>query len=381
MGGQPEHRVSIVVDGQQVDGWTTYSFESSMVRPVDSFTLARPFDAQIHRLLTADSKIKIKIDDTAILVGYIDERKKVSSRDGSMTQIIGRDKAGHMVQESAPFISYNGLDLLVVAQKLADPWFTKVVLSDARNRRVRTGRYGHKASAPTEPLILKVRRKTWQVEPGQPRWKILEELVSEAGYLMWSSADGEELIIGKPNYKQDVQFLLLHTAPGSTRKATVESMTITESVADRFSLIMAVGSGQGDSVNYGESTVTRRGIVRNGSNPDGTGNDFKVPKRLVLSEHHLTNVDEAQARAQQEMNRRDIHALTVEAGLHSHGQIVAGTSATIFAPNTLARVIDEETDPEFDRVCLIHTCKYSANRDRGEETVLHLVPQGTSIVQ
>lgn len=381
MPSQPQHRVSIVVDGQQIDGWTQYRFSSSMIQPADQFSLSRPFDSAIYRIVLPDKKIKVKIDDTTILVGYIDTREKDSDRDTSTITIGGRDGVGHMVQESSPFISYDGIDLLEIAKRLASPWYKSVVLSDARNRIVRRGRYAHKAAAASEPLIIKVRKKTWQVEPGQPRWKILEELASEAGYLVWASADGEELIIGKPNYLQETQFLFAHPRPGSDLRSTVTKMKIVDSVADRFSLIMAVGSGQGDLVNYGKGITSSRGVARDGTNLDGTGRDFDFPKRLILSEHHLQSLDEADARAHLEMNKRDFSRQKIEVMVAGHGQITAGSVATIYAPDTIARVIDEEQDMAFDLSCLIHTVSYSSDRDNGETTELQLVPKGTIIVQ
>jgi len=376
---QPLHDVSIVIGGKRISGWTSYEIGSSMIEPVDHFTVERPFDAEIWRACVPDSAVKIKIDDTVILVGFVDDRTKSSGRDGSMMTINGRDKVGRLIQESAPYIAYDGLDLLTLAKRVADPWFTDVVLSDARNRYVRLGK-GHKAVGGSEPLILKARKKIHQVTPGTFRWKVIEELVSEAGYLMWSSADGRELIIGKPNYSQDVQFLCVQALPGSTRSTTVETLTIRESVADRYSLIAAVGAAAGDSASYGKDTVSRRNYVRNGPGIDGTGVDFQYPKRLILTEHNLQSEEEAIAAARLEMDRRDMHRLVVTARMRSHGQISAGTTPTIFAPNTLARVVDEETDLEFNEICLIHSCRYSSGRQAGETTELTLVPKGTTLV-
>lgn len=381
MPSQPQHRVSIVIAGQQIDGWSQYRFSSSMITPADQFNLSRPFDATIYSIVRPDQKIKVKIDDTTILVGYIDTRTKDTDRETSLITIIGRDGIGHMVQESSPFISYDGIDLVEIAKRLADPWYKSVVLSDARNRQVRRGRYAHKAAAASEPLIVKVRKKTWQVEPGQPRWKILEELASEAGYLVWASADGEELIIGKPNYLQETQFLLAHPKPGSDLKSTVTKLQIADSVADRFSLYLTVGSGQGDLVNYGKGITSNRGVARDGTNLDGTGRDFDFPKRLILSEHHLSSIDEATARATLEKNKRDFSRQKIAATVNGHGQITAGSIATIYAPDTLARVIDEETDLPYDQSCLIHTVTYISDRENGETTELQLVPKGTTIVQ
>jgi hypothetical protein len=78
-------------------------------------------------------------------------------------------------------------------------------LSNARNRRVLRGQ-GKRADG-VEPVRLNTRVGT-RLEPGQTRWTVIEELLGQAGYLAWSAGDSAELVIGQPNYDQEVQFEL-----------------------------------------------------------------------------------------------------------------------------------------------------------------------------
>ena len=371
--------ISISVAGVQIENWTEYEIESSILQ-VGSFSLKRPFDAAAFRLCTPDAAVTIQIDGIAVITGFIDDRSKVTDRGMNEMEIAGRSRLGRMVQESAPYIGYDGLDLFEIAKRLADPWFLKITPSNARNRTVMRGR-GRKVSSGAEPLVVKVRKKTWQVEPGQARMKILEQLASEAGYLVWDAGDGNELVIGKPNRTQDVQWLVANAAPGSNLASTATKLTIKESTADRFSLIMAVGSAAGDSINYGASTISKRGVVRNGPGIDGTGVDFDHPKRLILSERTIADISEADEIARREMARRDFGKLTASATLRYHGQVTSGTTPTIFTYDTLARVIDEELDPPLDDVFFVHTVKYRAGRTDGESTELVMVPRNTEIVK
>lgn len=377
--GTAPHRVSISIDGKQIDGWTDYEVSSSLVDPVDHFSLTRPFDAAAYRLCQLDAEVTVRIDDTAIVTGYIDDRDKDTSRTTNTMQIVGRDKVGRLVQESAPTVSYDGLDFVKVATLLASPWFGAVTLSDARNRTVRLGKRGRKAAAAGEALVVKVRKKTWQVEPGQMRWKIINDLASEAGYLVWSAADGKELVIGKPNYAQASQFVIANPSNGG--EGTALAMKFHESIADRYSMIMALGSGRGDAAIYGAQTVTRRDIVRNGPGIDGTGVDFVRPKRLILADRTLLNIEEARQFCQREMDRRDFGKQLVTVTMPGHGQtLAAGVPPTLFAPNTIARVIDMEQDLPVDAPYMIFGCKFAGTRD-AETTELQLVPSGTVFVQ
>lgn len=376
----PQHRVTVQIAGMKIDGWTSYKISSSMLTPADSFTLTRPFDAEIYLVAQTDVEVTILVDDVPILTGYIDDTEKETSRDTSTMTISGRDKVGRLTQESAPRVAYDGIDLVEVVRRLADPWFKTVSPSDARNRLVRLGKKGRKAAAGTEPLVLKVKKKTWQVEPGQTRWQIISTLASEAGYLVWSSSDGKELIIGQPNYTQAVQYIITNPEQSELSSSALR-LNIRESVGDRFSLVMALGAGRGDAVNYGENAVTRRDVVRNGPNADGTGLDFLRPKRLILAERTLINIEEARQYAAQEMARRDFNKRQVAATMPGHGQVVtAGAGATLFTYNTIARVVDQEQDPVLDLACLVYACEYSGSRD-AETTELSLVPSGTVFVQ
>lgn len=378
---QPRHTVSISIGGERIDGWSEYEITSSMVDAVDHFSLKRPFDAAAYRLCVKDAAVKVKIDDTTVISGFIDAREKDTDKNTSAMTIEGRDKVGRLVQESAPSIAYDGLDLVKVAELLASPWFSRVSTSDARNRTIRLGRKGRKAAAGSEALVVKVKKKTWQHEPGQSRWKIITDLCNEAAYLVWSSADGEELIIGKPNYNQEIQFLVANPGENAPIDATAVKLNFKESVADSYSLIMAIGSGRGDIANYGESTVSRRDIVRDGPGIDGTGVDFIHPKRLILAERTMLNVEECRQYAQLNMDRRDFHKQIVTATMPSHGQISAGTNPSLYAPNTLSRVVDGEQDPPIDDAYMIFACKYRSSREAGEQTDLSLVPRGTVFAQ
>lgn len=375
-----KHRVTVSVGGMLIDGWTSYEIKSSLLDPVDTFTLSRPFNRAAYKLCRVDAEVEIRIDDTTIIRGLIDEREKETVRTGNTFTITGRDMVGRLVQESAPTISYDG-DFVTIVGRLAKPWFDTVVTSNARNRNVRRGKRGRKAAASSEDIVVKVRKKTWQVEPGQMRWKIINELASEAGYMVWSSADGQELVIGQPNYKQAVQFLVCNPDADSSLPSTSLRLHFKESIADRYSLVMALGSGRGDAANYGESAVSQRYVIRNGPKSDGTGADFVKPKRLILAERTLMNVEEARQYAQQEMSRRDFHKMICTATMPGHGQIVGSSAPTLYAPDTIARVIDEDQDPPINGAYLIFECSYRSTRQGSESTEIVAVPSGTVFVQ
>jgi prophage tail gpP-like protein len=384
------HVIRIVVNGAVVGGWTGYTVESSMITPTDSFELRRPFSLEAWNLLRRDSDVTIDIGSrspdgstsgwTTILRGFVDHRER-RAKDGTMT-IAGRDRAGRLVDESAPSINYDGMTILQAFQRLASPWFDRITLTDARNRLLRRGK-GKRVAGGAEPIVtISVRTpRRGKVHPGQKRSQIMHEIAERSGLIWWSAADGRELFVGRPNHQQSPQYVFVHAKPGSEEKPTVKDLTVTEDDGDRFSVILCSGVGGATPDDYGKNITDRRGVVYDSpfNREDGTGRDFIHPKRLHLPERDFDSYADAQRVAANEKFRRDYkrHVVSVEAPLH--GQFLAdGTPPTLFAIDTVARVIDEEM--QLDDTYLIVSCSYTSNRDQGEATTMHMVPTGTEIL-
>ncbi len=363
-----KHVVSVVVGGKEIGGWTEYQIDSSILNPADSFSLSRAFDRDAFDLCRPDAPVKVAIDRVPIITGFIDDREDPAA-DGTLA-IRGRCKGGRLVQESAPSVSYEGLRLAALVTKLADPWFKKVSLSNARNRRVMRGR-GRKARDSNKVYIDS--QVGTKIEPGQMRWQVIAELCEQAGYLAWSSCDGTELILGQPDYDQEAQY---HFKVGDSG---VLDVVPKDSVGDRYSMITVLGRGAGTDANYGYPVASRAGAAKN--NPAtiyGEGKDFTAPKRFVIADRHaIASRKDAELRAAREMARRDAggHSVTVSAA--AHGQVVGGTEITIFVPDTIAVI--EKPDRGLRAGYLITSCSYRCSREAGETTVLECVPKGAAL--
>lgn len=377
--GTRAHVVTIEIEGQQISGPIEYDILNSMVEPADGFSMTFPFDLKAWKLCELDARVKVAIDGVCKLDGFIDDRTR-SAKAGTLS-IAGRDRSGRLVQESIPKTTgFDGLNLDAAILELSKPWFTSVTFSDTRNRAVARGR-GHRAAAGDEPAFFKVKGKldedhSGKIDPGETRWAVIEQLCSSIGVLCWSSADGLELVLGAPNYDQGLQYLFRHSL---ARGSTVKDMVLKESVADGYALIEANCAGYGTDDNYGEDIASYAGSIKD--NPltvDGTGRDFKYPKRLVITDKGALSNAEAQLSAERHMKRSKFNRrqLTVTAPLH--GQVAAGTQKTLFTPNTLSRVIDD--DLVMDEAWLLYACRFRASRRDGESTEILLVPRGTDFV-
>jgi prophage tail gpP-like protein len=387
-----EHRVSIAIDGKEIDGWTEYQIDTSLTEPADSFSLTRPFDIDAWRLCRRDAKVRVLIDGSPRATGFVDDRNKKTSA-GTLT-IGGRDRAGRLVQESAPRSAYGGQTLLDVIKALASPWFQDVILSNAKNRKVMLGK-GSKAPADDQAIAL-LKGKDGKsvdpitamfakssganrIDPGRKRWDVITEVASRAGLAAWASADGKTLFVGRPNQGQSATFLFRHSKRG---QSNVIDLDYTESNADRYSMITALGSGASSKADYGEGACSRSGVVYDDprNTVDGTGRDFQEPKRLILAESGVKDAAEAQRIAQRDKDRRDFERTSLTATCWHHGQAIGGaTVRTNFATDTIARVIDEELEGELDADFLIYAASFKSSRDRGETTDLKMVPRHTEL--
>lgn len=345
-----------------------------MLTPADSFELRRGYDLESWNLLRRDSDVRVDIDRVTVLRGFLEKRSS-EAREGTMT-VSGRDRAGRLADEAAPSVHFSGMNLVQAFQRLASPWFSRITLSDARNRRIRVG-HGKRVAGGAEPVVtinVRVPRRG-NVHPGERRSQVMHEIADRAGLIWWSSADGEEIFLGKPNSEQDPTFTFVRGTPG------VLDLRVDEDDGDRYSVIMCGGVGGATPDDYGHNVTDRRGVVYdNPSNKvDGTGRDFIHPKRMFLPEKQFDSFGDAQRVARNDQIRRDYkrHVVTVEAPFHGQRQTAGGPLA-LFAFNTVARVIDKVR--QIDDTYLILDCAFSSNRLQGETTTMHMVPTGTEIL-
>lgn len=374
----PHHEISLVIDGQQVKGWESYEIDTTMLEPANHFVVRLPFDRKAWDVCRTDRPVKILIDDTTVMSGLIDERSV--PEDGEAIEVVGRSRVGRLVNESMPGVDFTDADLATLITKAASPWFTTVTASNFRNRRVLRGR-GKKARASDQALVLHTKKSVGtHIQPGMTRWQVIEDLCAQAGYLAWESGDGTELVVGQPDYNQEIQWRFFMPATGSKRtsESTVLGMGVHESTADRYSRIIVVGSGRGTDANYGAAVSSRYAEVKNNTaTPDGDGLDFSAPKRLI-KQNPINSIEEAQELANREMSRRDFHRQTLTVRAPGHGQVNAGLFTTLFTYDTLASCEDERTGVK--GTYYVVGCTYRSDRKGGEETVLKLIPKGTRLV-
>lgn len=368
------HEISIAVGNESAWQWSnavdSYDFTSDMLAAADSFRLRFRFDREMWNLCEKDNAVQVFIDGVRVYYGLIDDRDRFKARGKNEIEIAGRDRGGRILDESAPLLSLRGLGIVDLAKKLA-PSPLKVVTSNLENRWLLVG--PKLKSHSKEPAIDTGRGAKRKVEPGESRWQILQHFLEEAGCLAWVTADGRSLVIGKPNYQQQPQWIFVCPSADSpnANEGNVLELHRHESIAERYAKITVVGA-------YPNSTGTSY-TWRDGPNADGTGKTFRVPKSLIVQDDGIGSAKAAKARAEREAAERDGQGKTLRLVVPGHGARGAdGERTSIYCFDTIANVVDE--DIEADERWYVTRCTYSGSKSPvGQRTELEMVPVGTDL--
>lgn len=244
----------------------------------------------------------------------------------------------------------------------------------------------HQPRPPRDPGSLFEREKAHaKVEPGQTRADVLRSVLEPAHMLCWSTADGKALVIGTPNYDQEAQYQFF--VPGSSASprrgfANTLEFELVDSVEDRYSQITVIGAVA--NLDWLDVDERRRGnsssaVAQQGPGPEGTGDDFQYPKRLIVPDDEVKGARDALSRAHREMAVRDKARRTLSILVDGHGQRYNRDSPAeaIYAFDCVADVLEEGID--VGGRYLITSCRFTSNADDGEQTQLMLVPVGTEL--
>ena len=358
------HHITITVAGTELPFWTDYQIELDLQTPADAFTVSTvapdaldPGDRALYAALRKGADITIAIDHHPVITGTVTGR---SFRDDRLT-IRGHDRIWRLF-ESAPMRRIATLTLADLAAELSAGIFPRVTFSNARNRAL-YARAGDRRQA-QEPPIFDKPDDPRKIPIGATKWSALAEVLRRADLLAWSSGDGRELILGRPQFTQEPAFTLTHAR--DTAQSTCTAVAWDESIEERYSSITVLGTARvpRGSSGYGAN------LSRQAAALDTTG-DFPFPRRLRLVED-CRSIDEAQRLAEAALAERNATALTIEVDAWQHGQ-----AGRLYAPDTVADVVQERSGLRGS--FYIVSARYTGSRTQAS-TSLTLVPLGTKLV-
>ncbi len=377
-----DHRIALSFTSQDLTLTTedilSYSVSNDMLQIADPFTFELRLSRFNWELVERDAEVAFNIDGSQVLSGFVDSR----FIEGDVIKVAGRDRGGRLADESAPLVKFGGKGLKELAEELVGDLFDEVILDNTKNRRLIAGRgrkksrieIGIEIKGDTFKIdgILSGKEIRHKVNPGETKAQVLLDFLEQADLLAWSTADGKTLYIGAPDQEQGAGFDFFHCSPQSlnAQRCNVISRSYGEDFAEMYSKITVVGSGRGNSVNYGRNITRRRGIAESAF-------VFERPKELIIQDSDLRSAREAIDRANREMEERNAGGITLEIEVPGHGQVITpGAPPSIYHFDAPATFTDEEIGIKAQ--FFITRVDFKGSREAGTTTI-SMVPKGTPL--
>jgi prophage tail gpP-like protein len=396
-----------------LDGWLNYEVISDMMSSADSFILsliARKDVLDFFR--TAGHKIRIFSDDSLQMTGIVDAVPTDSNKNGTTLTITGRDFGGLLTDAAAPMLTYDGLSLSQIAEKLIEPWsayIPSVITDNAANRymtagityRKRTGVSGAPApgtssllgslSAPTAAPSAAggwqtLRRRSPDYRPinqdrqyqrrskaGDRAWDVIYKLAQEISCHLWFSAAGE-LVLARPLYSQQSPYPKLFLRIDDEGNTTESNCKISMDcdIGDRYANYTFIGQGSQSASSIGK-VLSDHNYSASDYSPafwikEGNVLQSRLAKDDVIAVRNVkdTKFTRRLGRTKMEANAVDGYGMTIEVPGHR-----GGADGPLWSIDT---VVDVEYGPKkVDGMHYIRGRTFRHGND-GLTTTLNVIP-------
>lgn len=335
-----DNDVTVLVDGRAHSKWTSYSIDSDLLVPADAWDvkLSKPA-GHMPQVVRAGMPIRVKIGDDTVLVGYIDDvHRRTSKREKSLA-ISGRDYAGILRDCSAPIFTARQVTLEEVVSNIVKPLgITKIQISTSMSQ------------------------STWDkisVEPGDSAWDALVHAAEGEGLWPWFDPDGT-LIVGGPDYNAPPVATLILRDNGHGNN--VEWFDEDQSIAERYSQVTVLGQSHGTVHATGKNAI--RATVKDSSVP--------VYRPKIHVDHDAPNLAAAEARAKKIISDSALAAHTLRASVRGHRT----SDGVLWKPGQRIHVIWEEYD--VDAIYFLMGRRFTGSR-AGARTLLTMKEDGVWI--
>lgn len=387
--------------------WTSYSFASDFLTPSDGFHFtigASDLDEKQRNALKNGARVSLICNSMFIADGRIDNVDiGASAGGGTVYEIAGRDRLGYAVDATAdPTLAFDtGATLADVLSKVFEPfgWVGEDhFLTDPGADRIATkGDRGTKFSKSKKRFGAPL--KSYTIHALKPYhhegvFDFAKRVSQRFGLWIWCTADGEQLIVGKPDFEQEPTFHLRRDRNGNGNILSGKARFSAENqpsviIADSFS-----GGGEYGKGRYKVACVNPYyGFDENGFVLDEVAAILKKvpeaeqitlvvqpwerkaartpPRPMYLHDDESKTPDQLKAFVRREMSLLVRKSVVFECTVAGHGQDV-DEAFTPWQVNTIATVDDEVTGLK-ERMFVLGLQFDKSRRGGGTTTNLHLV--------
>lgn len=339
--------VSLVIGGQTHSNWEAYEIDSDLLIPADAWQFTVSAKGMVlPSSVKSGADIQVKVGEDMVLTGRIDSIKRVLRKGVNTFQLSGRDLAAQLVDCSAPIFVRKMSTLREIITTIVRPLgITKVRLQTT-------------AQSATREKI--------NVEPGDTAWEVLRNAAEAEGLWPWFDPDGT-LVVGGPDYSTPPVAVLTVNSDGSN----VESLTMEENTADRFSEITVLGQTHATKAEGGKHNL--KGVAKD------TGITWSRPKIVVDHETDTTLL--CQERAAKLMGDSRLKGFELQATVKGHRINAPGEPGhgRLWQPGQRVRVISDVLG--IDAVYFLMARKFLRSRGYGTTTELTLKEDGVWVVE
>lgn len=229
--------VTLVIAGQQLEGWTSVSVRKALDDMAGSFELTlanREKTGGPIRRIEPGAACTVEIDGVTLITGYVDQVEPSVSKDEASISVSGRDKAGDLVDCAATGKpnQWRNAPLKTIVSDLVRPFGVPVDLRGEQGAPI----------------------ARFAIEQGETVQQTIERLLRLRALTAWSSRDGT-LIIGNP------------AASAAALGRIVEGvhpaeLSVVHDAAERFSDYIVKGQASGDDHASGAAVAQLKGEAK-----------------------------------------------------------------------------------------------------------------------
>jgi prophage tail gpP-like protein len=366
--------------GRSIDRWVSYEFSEDFLTPTDSFSFVlgtdeNGLDPDQRRMLKIGARIRLYVENVTLAEGFVDAVEVSADRSGGWTYTIhGRDRLGQTLDTVADptFQLKTGGTLAEFLQRLFYPfgWIDEEEhfgIDNEANRDARTGIRGtpfskggkKKGPKPLKGFVLH------QTKPynHESVFHFASRVAQRHGLWIWCTADGEKLIVSKPEFDQEPIYSLYRGRDG---RGNILSGSVKYDMADQPTMIIADSFSGGAEFGKGRCKayiinpllgLTDEGdptdevkavLAKHPAAVENTIPQASIPFRAANVPFRPMFLHDDESKTQEQLNnfvKREMSlmyrkAVTAHYVVEGHGQEMAGTFVA-WATDTIVEVFDE----------------------------------------
>ncbi len=387
--------------------WTSYQVHSHFLHPAGSFAFEvgdGNLPPRTREALRVGARVRLTLNSAILLDGHIDSIEiKAERNSGVVYEVCGRDRMALAVDAMADPTKHfkEGMTLLdAMKELLADFGWRgddSFVIDNAANRDLKTGALRGKKSSKGKKTfgrpLKKVELHQLKPHPREGVYAFAARICERFGLHIWSYADGEKVVLGKPDFDQEPLFQIRRSASGDTNLLSGHAHF---SMLEQPSVIIA--DGFSSSAEFGNSYLKSAcvnpyfGVQQNGQDlPEVTAFLAKHPtahrvemdvdpgpqrppnlpmRVLYLHDDESKTQEQLNNFVKREMSLLMRKSLVYNAKMEGSGQMI-GDQFSAFGTDCVVDVRDSVAGVS-ERMWIIG-CNYYKSRSGGTHTDLELV--------